>query len=144
MARTWLTGIDMGGQKITNLGTPTARGDAIPKSSYVDGLPPTSLTYGATINTDVDLSNYFRVTLTGNATLAAPTNATDGQRVMWELTASGGPWTVTLATGATGAFKFGTSITTLGPVAAGTTTFLGCVYRSTSQRWHVLAVSEGH
>jgi hypothetical protein len=105
---------------------------------------PVSLTYGATTNTDASLGALFRVTLTGDTTLAAPTNPVDGQRAVWELTASGGARTVTLATGSSGAFKFGTSITTLAAVASGTSTFLGALYRTSSARWHVLAISEGH
>lgn len=112
--------------------------------SSVATIPPVTLTYGATTNTDASQGSLFRVTLTGDTTLAAPTNPVDGQRVVWELTASGGARTVTLATGAAGAFKFGTSITALGVVASGTTTFLGALYRTSSTRWHVLAISEGH
>lgn len=113
-------------------------------NAYVAGPPPVTLTEAATIATNAAAGNLFRVTLTASRTLGIPTNPTDGQRVMWELIASGGPWTVTLTTGSAGAFAFGTSITALGAIASGTTTFLGCIYRSSSARWHVLAISEGH
>lgn len=38
-----------------------------------------ALTYGATITPDFALSNNFKITLTGNATLATPTNLVEGQ-----------------------------------------------------------------
>jgi hypothetical protein len=38
-----------------------------------------ALTYGSTITPDFSLGNNFSVTLTGNATLANPTNLTAGQ-----------------------------------------------------------------
>jgi hypothetical protein len=134
---------------ITVTGTPAA-GNILRASSSTAaawGTPtatPVTLTYGATTNTDASLGALFRVTLTGDTTLAAPTNPVDGQRAIWELTASGANRTVTLATGSTGGFKFGTTLTTLGVVTSGTTTFLGALYRTSSARWHVLAISEGH
>jgi predicted secreted protein len=132
-----VTGTPAAGQIIRATGS-TAAAWAAPTAT------PVSLTYGATTNTDASQGALFRVTLTGDTTLAAPSNPVDGQRAVWELTASGGARTVTLATGATGAFKFGTSITALAAVASGTTTFLGALYRTSSARWHVLAISEGH
>lgn len=42
-----------------------------------------ALTYGATINTDCSKGNVFTVTLTGNATLATPTNMQAGATYQW-------------------------------------------------------------
>lgn len=133
-----ITGTPAAGQLLRATGTTAAAW------SSVATIPPVTLTYGATTNTDASQGSLFRVTLTGDTTLAAPSNPVDGQRVLWELNASGGARTVTLATGSTGSFKFGTSITALGVVASGTATFLGALYRTSSARWHVLAISEGH
>lgn len=49
----------------------------------------TSLTDGATITPDFDLSNNFSVTLGGNRTLANPTNLTAGQSGVIKITQDG-------------------------------------------------------
>ena len=103
-----------------------------------------ALTDAATIATNVALGKLFRVTVSANRTLGAPSNPIDGQRAMWEVSASGSDRILTLATGSAGAFKFGSDIGAVPAIVAGTTTFIGAVYRSASQRWHVLAVSSGH
>ena len=123
---------------------PTRATDPARRADLVTGLAPVVLTDAASIATDASSGQQFRVTITASRTLAAPTNPVDGQRALWQITATGGPWTLTLATGATGAFKYGTVITAVPAIAAGTTTFLGAIYRATSARWHVLAVSSGH
>lgn len=53
---------------------------------------PVSVTYAATQNTDCSLGDVFEVTLTGNVTLANPTNMVDGQKITWRFTqdATGG------------------------------------------------------
>lgn len=105
---------------------------------------PVALTDASVIATDASLGEVFRVTITANRTLSGPINPTDGQRALWEVTASGGAWSISLSTGAAGAFKFGTDVTAVPTIATGTTTFIGAAYRASSQRWHVLAVSSGH
>jgi hypothetical protein len=115
------------------------------RASIITGPSPVALTDAATIATNAALGNLFRVTITASRTLAAPTNPTDGQRVQWEVTASGtGPWTLTLATGTAGSFKFGTDITSIPAIATGTTTFVGAEYNATAGRWRVLAVGSGY
>ena len=47
---------------------------------------PVAVTYAATQNTDCSMGDLFEVTLTGNVTLANPTNMVDGQRVTWRFT----------------------------------------------------------
>jgi hypothetical protein len=111
----------------------------------ITGPAPIALTDAATIATNAALGNVFRVTITASRTLGAPTNPTDGQRALWAVTASGtGPWTLTLATGAAGAFKFGTDITAVPAITTGTITYIGAVYSSAAGRWHVLAVGSGY
>ena len=107
--------------------------------------PVVALTDGATINTDARAGEVFQVTLGGNRTLAAPTNAANGMRRLWKFIQDGtGNRTITLATGSAGAFAFGSNVTST-PLtgAAGKTGYLGAVYDSTSQRWHVLAFEPG-
>lgn len=103
-----------------------------------------TLTDAATIATDASLGNHFRCTLTAARTLGAPTNPTDGQRVLWELLASGGAWLPTLTTGSAGAFIFGSDITALSAIASGKTDYIGAVYNSTAARWRVIAYAKGY
>jgi hypothetical protein len=51
-------------------------------------VTPTVLTYAATINSDANLGN-FRVILTGNATLANPTNLQDGMMLNYVIVQDG-------------------------------------------------------
>ncbi len=113
-------------------------------AALIVGAGPVTLTTGSTVNTDVSLSNYFRVSITGAITLAAPTNPTDGQRAIWEITSTSGNRVVTMTTGSAGAFKFGSDFTNIPTVNVNTTTFIGAVYRASSQRWHILTVGSGH
>ena len=106
-------------------------------------VPPVDLDYAATIATDASLGTHFRCVLTGNPILGVPTNPTDGQLVMWELTASGAARMPTLST-AVGGFAFGTDITALTAIALGTTDFIGARYRASVNKWRVLAVAKGY
>ena len=76
----------------------------------------------ATISTDAGLGNRFRVTLGGNRTLANPTNAVDGQQMVWEIIQDAtGSRTITLGT----KFVLGTDITA---VTLTTTEFSAALY----------------
>lgn len=44
-----------------------------------------SLSYSSTINTNASSGNIFDITLTGNATLANPTNPVNGQTIRWRI-----------------------------------------------------------
>lgn len=121
----------------------TARRSASRPAGRLTPLP-VNLTDASTITTDASQGTTFRVTIAASRTLAVPTNPEDGQRATWEVTASGGPWILTLTTGTTGAFKYGTDFTSIPSIVAGTTTFIGAVYRSSVQRWSVVAVTSGH
>ena len=113
-------------------------------AALIVNVGPVALTDAATITTDASLSNYFRVTITANRILGIPTNPTDGQRVLWEITASGGSRTITPTVGSAGAFKFGTDFTLIPAIAINTTTFMGAIYRSATSRWHIISVGQGH
>lgn len=105
---------------------------------------PQTLTDAATVATDASTGNHFRVTITANRILGVPTNPTDGQRAIWEATASGGDRTLSLTTGSSGAFIFGSDITALTPTLSGTTDFIGAIYNSTAARWRVIAYVKGY
>lgn len=125
---------------------PSAAQDAATKN-YVDtkAIYPSSvtLTDAATIATDASLGRLFRVTVTASRTMGVPSNPTDGQRIMYEVTASGGSWTLTMSSSA-GGFKFGTDFTSIPTISTGTTTYIGAMYSSRDSFWHVLAVGSGH
>lgn len=106
--------------------------------------PPQTLTDGANVATDASLGNLFRLTMAGNRTLDAPTNPTDGQRVIWAVTASGADRTLTLTTGTSGSFAFGTDITAVTTTVSGKTDFIGAMYSSTAARWRVIAYVKGY
>jgi hypothetical protein len=115
-------------------------------SGWVDicTRPPVALADGATINTDASLGRHFRVTLGGNRTMAAPTNPTDGQRIVYEIIqpGSGGPWTIATWNAI---FVFGTDVPS--PTLTATASkrdFVGFVYNSTAAKWYCLAAAKGY
>lgn len=118
--------------------------DLIATGSVAKTTTPQNLTDAATIATNAALGNHFRVTLAGNRTLGAPTNPTDGQKVIWEITQDGtGSRTLALASGA-GGFAFGTDITSITlTTTASKKDFLGAIYNSTANRWYVVAFTKG-
>jgi hypothetical protein len=104
--------------------------------------PSVALTDASTIATDASLGNYFRVTLGGNRTLGNPTNASDGQRIIFEFIQDGtGSRTLAYDT----KFAFGTDIT----AATLTTTinkrdFLTVIYNSTADKFYVVGFVKGY
>jgi hypothetical protein len=112
-------------------------------AARVKEIAPISLADSASIATDASKGDFFRVSIAGNRTLVAPTSATDGQRVLWEIVANGGPWTLTLATGVTGSFKYGSGFTSIPAIAASSRTLIGAVYNVDLARWLVIAVGSG-
>lgn len=104
--------------------------------------PPVALTDAVTITTDAALGNHFRVTLAGNRTMGAPTNPTDGQKLLYEVKQDAtGSRTVTW----NAVFRFGTDVTS--PTLTTTASkkdFIGFVYNSTDVKWDCLAVARGY
>lgn len=123
----------------SNLASPTFTGTVTAPRII---RPPVALTDASTINTDAALGNRFRVTLGGNRTLANPTNATDGQEIIWEIIQDGtGLRTITLGS----EFAFGTDITSVTlTTTADKRDFLGAVYNSTTSKWYVIAFARGY
>lgn len=97
-----------------------------------------SLTDAATIATDASLGKCFKVTLGGNRTLGNPTNAYDGQILVWVLQQDGtGSRTITLDT----KFRYGTDLAS-GTVVLTTTAskqdYLVAVYDSVDDKFDVV------
>lgn len=106
---------------------------------------PQTLTDAATITTDASTGTHFRVTLGGNRTLAAPTNPTDGQRVLWEFIQDAtGSRTITLASSTNG-FALGTDLSSvILTTTAGKHDFMGAIYNASTARWYVIAFVRGY
>jgi|GEM_PF-1914444 len=124
------------GLTITGKGT---KGVSIGNALYTK---ETALTDGANIATDASLGNVFTVTIGGDRTLDAPTNAASGQKAIWRIKASGANRTLTLATG-TGGFRFGTDITSLTATTQDKTDYIGAIYHATDNKWDVIAYTKG-
>lgn len=88
----------------------------------------------------------YRMTMTENATLAAPSGSpVDGQLMCIEFiqAAAGGPYAITLATG-TGAFKAGTDITgVFVPTTASLSVVCMFKYNSTANKWRLIGHASG-
>jgi len=127
------------------LASPAFTGNATAVNLVLSGkfaITPDVLTFNATLATDASLGNYFRCTLTNNFTLSNPTNAVDGQKIMWELIQDGsGNRVITLDT----KFALGTDIATVVlSTAINKRDFLGVVYNSTTDKFYVIAFVKGY
>lgn len=109
----------------------------------VKPYPPVVLSDATTIATDASLGTHFRVTISGNRTLGVPSNPTDGQVCVWEVTASGNDRTLTLSS-STGGFAFGADVTEVPTIAEDTTTYIQAVYNASANRWRVIGVVGGY
>lgn len=92
--------------------------------------------------TDCDDVSHVRATLTGNIVLENPINASDGQKVVWELIQGGsGGYGITFGS----KFSFGLDIyaVSLTPTV-GKRDFLGAVYNQTTNKWYVIALVKGY
>lgn len=100
-----------------------------------------ALTDAATIAVDASAGTHFRVTLGGNRILGNPTNAVDGQRLLFEILQDGsGSRTLTLDT----KYALGTDITSVTlTTTASKRDFLGVVYNSTADKFYVVALNRG-
>ena len=112
----------------------------VPAVAFVENV--SILTDGATPALDASLGNIFTLSAAGDRTIAVPSNATSGQKIIIEHTASSGARTLSLNTGA-GGFRFGTDITALTQTASGKTDYIGCIYNSSSSTWDVVAYTKG-
>jgi hypothetical protein len=127
-------------QTALNLKADTSVTDGInTRVSALESAGIVALTDGASIATDASAGKHFRVTVAGDRTLAAPTNATDGMHRIWEITASAADRSLTLTTGSSGSFELTTNITSPITITNSKTLFLGAIYNASRSRWTVLA-----
>jgi hypothetical protein len=107
-------------------------------------LPVTvALTYAATLNTDAATGDIFDVTLTGNATLANPTNSVNGKTLRWRIRQDAtGARTVTLGN------KFNLPSSATAPLpfstAANKMDILAATYDAGRDKWDVVAFVMGY
>lgn len=102
-----------------------------------------ALTYAATLNTDASTGDIFDVTLTGNATLANPTNPTDGKTIRWRIRQDDeGGRTVTLGN----KFALPDSATSPLPFSTGSglMDILAATYHAGRDKWDVIAFVPGY
>ena len=102
-----------------------------------------SLTYAATLNTDASAGDIFDVTLTGNVTLANPTNPADGKTIRWRIRQDGtGNRTVTLGN----KFVIPSSATSPLPfsTAANKMDIFAATYHAGRDKWDVIAFVYGY
>jgi len=99
------------------------------------------LTDAPTIAVDASLGNDFRVTIAGNRTMGNPTNSSDGEQVIFQITqGAGGPFTVTWGSGYE--FSAGLPQPSLS-TGAGLTDVLGFVYDAAIGKWLLAAFVNG-
>ena len=109
-------------------------------SNSVKVLPVALTVISNTASTNASLSSLFTLTLTGNTTLATPTNGFSGQRIVYRLRQDGtGNKLLTLSSG----FRSGPVTVTLS-TAANTTDYLGVIYNEFDNVWDVLALNKGY
>lgn len=91
----------------------------------------------ASITIDASLGNDYRVTIGGNRTLTNPSNPTDGQKIVVQVTqGTGGPFT--LSYGSAYAFAAGLPQPTLS-TTAGETDLLAFIYNAGKGEWLLVA-----
>jgi hypothetical protein len=99
------------------------------------------LTDAATITVDASLGNDFRVTIAGNRTMGTPSNPTNGEQIIFQITqGTGAPFTITWASGYE--FSAGLPQPTLS-TTAGQTDLLGFVYNASTGTWLLAAFVNG-
>jgi hypothetical protein len=102
-----------------------------------------SLTYASTVTTDASAADIFDLTLTGNVTLANPTNPVDGKTLRWRIRQDAtGSRTVTLGN------KFVIPSTATSPLpfstAANAMDILAATYHAGRDKWDVVAFVMGY
>lgn len=93
-----------------------------------------------TITVNAALGNDFRVLISGNRTMASPTDGVDGQRITFQVTqGAGAPFVLTWGS----AYKFGAAgLPTLSAVA-GDTDVIGFIYNQSLGRWLCVGAALG-
>jgi len=99
------------------------------------------LTDAATIAVDASAGNDFRVTIAGNRTMGTPSNPSNGQQIIFQITqGTGAPFTITWASG----YEFSAALPQPAlSSSAGKTDLLGFVYNATTGTWLLAAFLNG-
>jgi hypothetical protein len=102
-----------------------------------------ALTYAATVTTDAGAGDIFDLTLTGNVTLANPTNPEDGKTIRWRIKQDAtGSRTVTLGD------KFVIPSSATSPLPFSTTAdkmdVLAATYHAGRDKWDIVAFVMGY
>ena len=106
--------------------------------TLADQIPPIPL--------DASEGSVFELTAGGNRTILAPTNSPatgHTQKMVIRHIASGGARTLTLTTGAAGAFRFGTDLPSLTATASGKTDYIGAIWNELADRWDIVSYVKG-
>lgn len=112
-------------------------------AALAGGPTVVALSYAATLNTDASAGDIFDVTLTGNTTLANPSNPVDGKTIRWRVRQDGtGSRTVTLGN----KFVIPSSATSPLPfsTAANKMDVLAATYHAGRDKWDVVAFVMGY
>lgn len=142
-------GISGDGQGLTNLSGSEIRSGTVAAARIDSGIarvmsPSTSTWSGLTLISDASAARHFRVRLTNTtaATLAVPTNAPDGARVLWEIQQDAtGSRLLALGTG----FKTGAHVTGLYlSTNAHAVDFAGAIFNAASNVWFLLSAPGGY
>jgi hypothetical protein len=104
--------------------------------STLESASVSTLTYSGTVTPDANTAKSFKLTMTGDAALAIPTNGAEGNRLFIAVTASGADRTLTL----NGSYRLttGTSATIVIPNTK--TQYIGLRYNGTN--WTVIASTQ--
>ena len=105
-------------------------------------MTPVVLKDASSIAVDATMGSHFYVTLGGNRTLANPIGAADGQHFIFEIIQDGsGSRTLTLDT----KFAFGTTLASITlSTTAGLRDFIGVIYRKSTDKFYVVAFTDGY
>ncbi len=99
-----------------------------------------ALTDATTIAVDASAGNDFRVTIAGNRTMGAPSNPSDGQQIIFQVTQGSGGSAITWADSYE--FSAGLPQPTLS-TTAGQTDLLGFIYNAAKGKWLLAAFVNG-
>ena len=132
-----------GGAVLTEVTAAPARAAAQATTVEPGALAPkvVMLTDAATIAVDASLGNDFRVTIAGNHAMGNPSNAVNGEQIIFQVTqGSGGPFTITWGSG----YEFSASLPQPAlSTTAGQTDLLGFVYNGPKGKWLLAAFVNG-
>lgn len=104
---------------------------------------PIALSDTSTPALDASLGNVFILSATGDRTIAVPSNALSGKRIIIAHYASGGARTLAFNTGA-GGFRYGSDIIAITQTVSGKTDYIGCIYNAADSKWDIIAYSKGY